>query len=118
MGRRFGGIELVHCPECGKEQPDEMKFCRHCGDRLPGGTEVRRLREEAAAIAQIRASDGSSSGQPSGAINPTLGPAPQVNQQGQMGEHPSSDAVPTPAGQSPTAPTGAPFQTGQPLRRG
>ncbi len=89
---------MVHCPECGKEQPDESKFCRYCGDRMPGGTEVRRLREEAARIAAAKGTT----------PPPAPGDAP-AQQQPQA----SQAAVQSSAEQE----NEARFRTGQPLNR-
>ena len=41
---------MVFCTDCAQQQEDEQKFCRFCGERLPGATLVQQLREEAANI--------------------------------------------------------------------
>ena len=45
---------MVYCTECGREQSDEAKFCRYCGERTPGPDLTAQLRREAAAIQQIK----------------------------------------------------------------
>ena len=47
---------MVHCTECGREQSDETKFCRYCGERTPGPDLTAQLRREAAAIQQVKQS--------------------------------------------------------------
>ncbi|DAC22352.1 MAG TPA: zinc-ribbon domain-containing protein [Candidatus Thalassarchaeaceae archaeon] len=47
---------MVHCTECGREQSDETKFCRYCGERTPGPDLTAQLRREAAAIQQAKQS--------------------------------------------------------------
>lgn len=37
---------MVFCTECSQQQPDDQKFCRFCGERLPGPMLMRQLREE------------------------------------------------------------------------
>lgn len=41
---------MVFCTECAQQQDDEQKFCRYCGERLPGAMLMRQLREEHANI--------------------------------------------------------------------
>ena len=41
---------MVFCTDCVQQQEDEQKFCRFCGERLPGAALVQQLREEAANI--------------------------------------------------------------------
>ena len=41
---------MVFCTDCAQQQEDEQKFCRFCGERLPGAGLVQQLREEAANI--------------------------------------------------------------------
>ena len=41
---------MVFCTDCAQQQEDDQKFCRFCGERLPGATLVQQLREEAANI--------------------------------------------------------------------
>ncbi len=41
---------MVFCTDCAQQQEDEQKFCRFCGERLPGAALVQQLREEAANI--------------------------------------------------------------------
>ncbi|MEE2747927.1 MAG: hypothetical protein VX473_05625 [Candidatus Thermoplasmatota archaeon] len=41
---------MVFCTDCAQQQEDNQKFCRFCGERLPGITLVQQLREEAANI--------------------------------------------------------------------
>lgn len=38
------------CTECSQQQDDDQKFCRFCGERLPGAMLMRQLREEHANI--------------------------------------------------------------------
>lgn len=47
---------MVHCTECGREQSDETKFCRYCGERTPGPDLTAQLRREAVAIQQAKQS--------------------------------------------------------------
>ena len=51
---------MVHCTECGREQSDETKFCRYCGERTPGPDLTAQLRREAAAIQQVKQSGANS----------------------------------------------------------
>tara|TARA_B110001454_G_scaffold22616_1_gene22135 strand:- start:284 stop:511 length:228 start_codon:yes stop_codon:yes gene_type:complete len=41
---------MVFCTDCAQQQEDEKKFCRFCGERLPGTALVQQLRQEAANI--------------------------------------------------------------------
>ena len=41
---------MVFCTDCAQQQEDEQKFCRFCGERLPGAALVQQLREEATNI--------------------------------------------------------------------
>jgi uncharacterized membrane protein YvbJ len=41
---------MVFCTECAQQQDDEQKFCRFCGERLPGVMLMRQLRQEHANI--------------------------------------------------------------------
>ena len=41
---------MVFCTDCAQQQEDAQKFCRICGERLPGATLVQQLRQEAANI--------------------------------------------------------------------
>ncbi len=43
-------VDMVFCTECAQQQDDEQKFCRYCGERLPGPMLMRQLREEHANI--------------------------------------------------------------------
>jgi len=45
---------MVYCPACGQEQTDETKFCRFCGDSLPGAEMMKLLRQEALELAAKR----------------------------------------------------------------
>ena len=46
-----GGLfPMVFCTACAQQQEDPQKFCRFCGERLPGATLVQQLRDEAANI--------------------------------------------------------------------
>ena len=47
---------MVHCTECGREQADAAKFCRYCGERMPGIDLTVELKREAAAIQQSKSS--------------------------------------------------------------
>ena len=46
---------MVYCPSCSEEQDDVTRFCRFCGDVLPGPEIMVKLRKEALALASIRA---------------------------------------------------------------
>jgi uncharacterized membrane protein YvbJ len=41
---------MVFCTDCAQQQEDSQKFCRFCGERLPGATLIQQLRDEAANI--------------------------------------------------------------------
>ena len=43
-------VGMVFCTECAQQQDDAQKFCRYCGERLPGAMLMRQLREEHANI--------------------------------------------------------------------
>ena len=45
---------MVYCTECGREQADMAKFCRYCGERMPGLDLTLELKREAAAIQQAK----------------------------------------------------------------
>ena len=46
-----GGLfPMVFCTDCAQQQEDAQKFCRFCGERLPGATLIQQLRDEAAKI--------------------------------------------------------------------
>ena len=46
-----GGLfPMVFCTDCAQQQDDSQKFCRFCGERLPGATLIQQLRDEAANI--------------------------------------------------------------------
>lgn len=45
---------MVYCTECGREQADMAKFCRYCGERMPGLDLAVKLKQEAAAIQQAK----------------------------------------------------------------
>ena len=45
---------MVYCTECGREQSDMAKFCRYCGERMPGLDLVKKLKQEAAAVQQAK----------------------------------------------------------------
>ena len=46
-----GGLfPMVFCTDCAQQQEDAQKFCRFCGERLPGATLIQQLRDEAANI--------------------------------------------------------------------
>ena len=46
-----GGLfPMVLCTDCAQQQEDAQKFCRFCGERLPGATLIQQLRDEAANI--------------------------------------------------------------------
>ncbi|HJL60146.1 MAG TPA: hypothetical protein QF621_07320 [Candidatus Thalassarchaeaceae archaeon] len=46
---------MVYCPSCSEQQDDNTKFCRFCGDSLPGPEIMIKLRQEALALASQRA---------------------------------------------------------------
>ncbi|MBO57655.1 MAG: hypothetical protein CMA77_01495 [Euryarchaeota archaeon] len=46
---------MVYCPSCSEQQDDDTRFCRFCGDPLPGPETMAKLRQEALALASIRA---------------------------------------------------------------
>ena len=41
---------MVFCTDCAQQQEDDQKFCRFCGERLPGELLLRQLRDEVANI--------------------------------------------------------------------
>jgi uncharacterized membrane protein YvbJ len=41
---------MVFCTDCAQQQEDAQKFCRFCGERLPGAALIQQLRDEAANI--------------------------------------------------------------------
>ena len=41
---------MVFCTDCAQQQEDSQKFCRFCGERLPGASLIQQLRDEAANI--------------------------------------------------------------------
>ena len=41
---------MVFCTACAQQQDDAQKFCRFCGERLPGAALMQQLRNEAANI--------------------------------------------------------------------
>ena len=45
---------MVFCTDCGQQQDDAQKFCRFCGERLPGPMVMRQMREEQQLIAARR----------------------------------------------------------------
>ena len=45
-----GLFPMVFCTDCAQQQEDAQKFCRFCGERLPGATLIQQLRDEAANI--------------------------------------------------------------------
>ena len=51
---------MVHCTECGREQADAAKFCRYCGERMPGMDLTNELKREAAAIQQSKSNSNNS----------------------------------------------------------
>ncbi|MDP7043417.1 MAG: hypothetical protein QF807_05315 [Candidatus Thalassarchaeaceae archaeon] len=50
-----GLVVMVYCPSCSEQQDDETRFCRFCGDPLPGAELMTKLRQEALALASVRA---------------------------------------------------------------
>jgi len=62
---------MVHCTECGREQADEAKFCRYCGDRMPGLELTVQLKREAVAIQQSKSGTDSIPQQPTNSQVPT-----------------------------------------------
>ena len=55
---------MVHCTECGREQADMAKFCRYCGERMPGLDLVVELKREAEAIQQAKSGTSNTTQQP------------------------------------------------------
>ena len=43
-------VPMVFCTSCAQQQDDTQKFCRFCGERLPGPALMQQLRDEAANI--------------------------------------------------------------------
>ena len=43
-------VPMVFCTSCAQQQDDAQKFCRFCGERLPGPSLMQQLRNEAANI--------------------------------------------------------------------
>ena len=43
-------VPMVFCTACAQQQDDAQKFCRFCGERLPGAALMQQLRDEAANI--------------------------------------------------------------------
>ena len=43
-------VPMVFCTSCAQQQDDTQKFCRFCGERLPGPSLMQQLRDEAANI--------------------------------------------------------------------
>ena len=43
-------VPMVFCTACAQQQDDAQKFCRFCGERLPGAALMQQLRNEAANI--------------------------------------------------------------------
>ena len=41
---------MVFCTACAQQQDDAQKYCRFCGERLPGAALMQQLRNEAANI--------------------------------------------------------------------
>ena len=45
---------MVFCTACAQQQDDAQKFCRFCGERLPGAALMQQLRNEAANIQAVK----------------------------------------------------------------
>ena len=43
-------VPMVFCTACAQQQDDAQKFCRFCGERLPGAALMQQLRNEASNI--------------------------------------------------------------------
>ena len=43
-------VPMVFCTACAQQQDDAQKFCRFCGERLPGAALMQQLRNAAANI--------------------------------------------------------------------
>ena len=43
-------VPMAFCTSCAQQQDDSQKFCRFCGERLPGPALMQQLRDEAANI--------------------------------------------------------------------
>ena len=43
-------VPMAFCTSCAQQQDDAQKFCRFCGERLPGPALMKQLRDEAANI--------------------------------------------------------------------
>ncbi len=52
MLRRF--VPMAFCTSCAQQQDDAQKFCRFCGERLPGAAMMQQLRNEAAQIEAVK----------------------------------------------------------------
>ncbi len=55
MIRQF--VPMVFCTDCAQQQEDAQKFCRFCGERLPGAILVQQLRDEAANIKAVKSGE-------------------------------------------------------------
>ncbi len=64
---------MVHCTECGREQADMAKFCRYCGERMPGLDLTVQLKREAAAIQQAKSGNNNLPQSTTGPNNPVNG---------------------------------------------
>lgn len=68
---------MVYCTACSREQPDITRFCRYCGERLPGPEMMERLRADAQRIAAERMQARLGGATPSAAAaTPRGGPTP------------------------------------------
>ena len=47
-------VPMVFCTACAQQQDDAQKFCRFCGERLPGAALMQQLRNEAANIQAVK----------------------------------------------------------------
>tara|TARA_B100000945_G_C20172539_1_gene498448 strand:- start:301 stop:528 length:228 start_codon:yes stop_codon:yes gene_type:complete len=45
---------MAFCTSCAQQQDDAQKFCRFCGERLPGAAMMQQLRNEAAQIEAVK----------------------------------------------------------------
>ena len=74
---------MVFCTDCGQQQEDNQKFCRFCGERLPGPALIQQLRDEAASIKATKTDQASQTQQANLATLKAIEMARQQNFDGQ-----------------------------------